>query len=75
MEKGGICKKGSISQLTKDNAMICAHEYLGDTGRTSKTSGKRIDYIQVTSGIIPAIIKGETILLKRASRLTIGHSI
>ena len=58
MEKGGICKKGSISQLTKDNVMICAHEYLGDTGGTSKTSGKIMDYIWVTSRIIPAIIKG-----------------
>ena len=58
MTKGGNPKKGSISQLTKDNAMICAHEYLGGTGGISKTSGKRIDYILVTAGIITSNIWG-----------------
>ena len=59
MTKDGNRKRGSISQLTKDNAMICAHEYLGDTGGTSKTSGKRVYYILVISGILPSIIRGE----------------
>ena len=59
MTKDGNPKRGSISQLTQDNAMACAHEYLGDMGGTSKTSGKRIDYILVTPGILPSIIRGE----------------
>ena len=58
LTKDGIPKTGSISQLTKDNAMICAHDFLGYSGGTSKLSGKRIDYILVTTDILPAIIRG-----------------
>ena len=41
MTKGGDPKRGSIFQLIKDNAMICAHEYLGDVEGTSKASDVR----------------------------------
>ena len=58
IDQGRDPKKGSISQLTKDNAMICAHEFLGDSGGISKLSDKRIDYILVAAGVLPAIIRG-----------------
>ena len=58
LTKDGNPKKGSTSQLTKDNAMIYAHKFLGGTGGTSKISGKIIDYILVTAGILPSIIRG-----------------
>ena len=58
LEEGEDIKKGTITRLTQDNALICAHEYLGDKSGTSESSDKRIDFILVTPGVLPAIIRG-----------------
>ena len=41
LEDGEHIQKGTITKLTQDNTLICAHEYLGDKSGTSKTSNKR----------------------------------
>ena len=44
--------------MTQDNTLICAQEYLGDKSGTSETSNKRIDFMLVTPGGLPTIIRG-----------------
>ena len=51
-------KKGTITRLTRDNALICAHEYLGYSDETSEKGRKQIDFILVSPGVLPALIRG-----------------
>ena len=57
LEDGEHIQKGTITKLTQDNTLICAHEYLGDKSGTSEISNKRIDFMLVTPGVLPAIIR------------------
>ena len=40
IKAGEHIKNGTITHLTQNNSLICAHEYLGDRGGTSEKSGK-----------------------------------
>ena len=54
IEEGEEIKKGTITSLTQANALICAHEYLGDRSDTSESSNNWIDFLLVTPGVLPA---------------------
>ena len=47
----------TITQLVKNNALVCAHKFLGYKSGTSQISGKQIDHILVSPGILPSIIR------------------
>ena len=48
----------TITQVVKSNALVCAHKFLGYKSGTSQVSGKQIDHILVSPGILPSIIRG-----------------
>ena len=48
----------TITQLVKNNALVCAHKLLGYKSDTSQVSGKQIDHILVSPGILPSLIRG-----------------
>ena len=63
-------KTNSITQLVKKSGLMCAHKFLGYQSGTSKghkkshtqegniKEDKHIDFIFVTPGILPSIIRG-----------------
>ena len=48
----------TIIQVVKNNALVCAHKLLGYRSGTSQISGKQIDHILISPGILPSIIRG-----------------
>ena len=51
-------KEGTLTHLKHKSTMVCAHEFLGYKSGTFETSGRQLDYVLVTPGILPAILRG-----------------
>ena len=58
IQEGKKKTANTITQLVKDNALVCANKFLGHKSGTSQSSGKQIDHILVTPGILPSLIRG-----------------
>ena len=51
-------KEGTITHLMHKSTLVCAHEFLGYKSGTFESSGRQLDYVLVTPGILPAILRG-----------------